>query len=390
MVNYTWDNNGDLTNRGGDTFAWDYEDRMTSATVNSVAITFVYRGDGLRNSRTTGGNTTTFTWDIAGGLPVVLDDGARYVYGAGLVSQVSGVNTYYYMADGLGSTMKTVDATGTVVNGYTYDVYGKKTSSTGSQVNEFDFAGQQTDSTGFQYLRARYMDPETGTFVSRDPLAAGADWTGQNMLYANANPVSLTDPTGQFPCPGCDKVKDVAKGVAGAAASGTAVVGGAVAGGATTAWEDRKAILGQCAAWGASGLVYGAVTGGVGGAAAGAVAGCAMGAASQLISHVENPLIAGSLQCGTWMFGTALGGGGGLAAGAACAAGVGGLLVGGQGHQCALWATAGLVAGAVGLATGGRSGLPAVGAAAGCAAAAVTSGPPKASATGSGGEKGGT
>ena len=57
--------------------------------------------------------------------------------------------------------MKTVDATGTVVNGYTYDVYGKKTSSTGSQANEFDFAGQQTDATGLQYLRARYYDPTT-------------------------------------------------------------------------------------------------------------------------------------------------------------------------------------------------------------------------------------
>ena len=88
--------------------------------MNSVTTTFAYRGDGLRNSRTTGGTTTTFTWDIAGGLPVVLDDGAKYVYGAGLVSQVSGANTYYYLADGLGSTMKTVDATGTVVNGYTW------------------------------------------------------------------------------------------------------------------------------------------------------------------------------------------------------------------------------------------------------------------------------
>ena len=68
---------------------------------------------------------------VAGGLPVVLDDGSRYVYGAGLISQHTGANTYYYLSDGLGSTMKTVDAAGTVVNGYTYDVYGKKTSSTG-------------------------------------------------------------------------------------------------------------------------------------------------------------------------------------------------------------------------------------------------------------------
>ena len=123
--------------------------------------------------------TKTFTWDVAGGLPVVLDDGAKYVYGAGLISQTSGANTYYYLSDGLGSTMKTVDATGTVVNGYTYDVYGKKTSSTGSQPNEFDFAGQQTDPTGLQYLRARYYDPETGGFVSRDPMAASP---GRGML----------------------------------------------------------------------------------------------------------------------------------------------------------------------------------------------------------------
>lgn len=41
--------------------------------------------------------------------------------------------------------MKTVDASGAVVNGYNYDVYGKKTWSTGSQANEFGFAGQQTD-----------------------------------------------------------------------------------------------------------------------------------------------------------------------------------------------------------------------------------------------------
>ncbi|MCK6566006.1 MAG: hypothetical protein L6Q80_14850, partial [Dehalococcoidia bacterium] len=46
-------------------------------------------GDGLRDSRTVGGNTTTFTWDINAGLPEVLDDGNRYVYGAGLESMVT-------------------------------------------------------------------------------------------------------------------------------------------------------------------------------------------------------------------------------------------------------------------------------------------------------------
>jgi RHS repeat-associated protein len=194
-VAYTWDDNGSLTARGSDSFAWDYEERMTSATVNSVTTTFAYRGDGLRDSRTTGGTTTTFTWDIAAGLPVVIDDGNRYVYGAGLEAQVSGANTYYYLADGLGSTMAIVDDAGAAQKSYTYDVYGKPTAS-GGLANEFDFAGQQTDPTGLQYLRARYMDPETGVFLSREPLAVFPGWLGNPLGYAGANPARIIDPTG--------------------------------------------------------------------------------------------------------------------------------------------------------------------------------------------------
>ncbi len=160
-ISYTWDDNGNLTDRGSDAFDWDYEDRMVSATVNSVTTTFAYRGDGLRDSRTVGMATTTFTWDIAGGLPVVLDDGNQYVYGAGLTAMKQSGNWYYYLADGLGSTMAVVDASGNSQKSYEYDVYGEVTGGSGSLANEFDFAGQQTDGTGLQYLRARYYDPET-------------------------------------------------------------------------------------------------------------------------------------------------------------------------------------------------------------------------------------
>jgi RHS repeat-associated protein len=187
--------NGDLSARGSDSFSWDYEDRMVSATVNSVTTTFAYRGDGLRDSRTVGGNTTTFTWDIAAGLPVVLDDGNQYVYGAGLVSQKQSGNWFYYLADGLGSTMAVVNASGTVQDSYTYDVYGTPTK-TGSLANEFDFAGQQTDGTGLQYLRARYYDPGTGTFLSRDPMASRVYWRQAAFGYVGANPVTFSDPVG--------------------------------------------------------------------------------------------------------------------------------------------------------------------------------------------------
>ena len=110
----------------------------------------------LRNSH--GGTSTTFTWDVAGSLPVVLDDGNQYLYGAGLTAMKQSGSWYYYLADGLGSTMAAVDASGAVQDSYTYDVYGTP-SKTGSLANEFDFADQQTDGTGLQYLRARYCDP---------------------------------------------------------------------------------------------------------------------------------------------------------------------------------------------------------------------------------------
>ncbi|MCL4231897.1 MAG: RHS repeat-associated core domain-containing protein [Dehalococcoidia bacterium] len=175
--------------------------------MNGTTSTFTYRGDGLRNSRTTGGNTTTFTWDINAALPVVLDDGNRYVYGAGLESMLTATGTYYYLADGLGSTMAMVDSTGIVAKSYTYDVYGKPTS-TGALPNEYDFAGQQTDPTGLQYLRARYMDPETGTFISRDPLTALPSWIGSPYGYGSSNPVSHIDPLGLADVVGTDPWDD--------------------------------------------------------------------------------------------------------------------------------------------------------------------------------------
>jgi len=108
--------------------------------------------------------------------------------------------------------MASVDDAGAVQNSYTYDVYGEPTV-TGSLANEFDFAGQQTDGdTGLQYLRARYMDPETGVFLSREPLAAMLSWMGNHFGYAFANPMSKVDPTGLFPVEGESGTSDCQHG----------------------------------------------------------------------------------------------------------------------------------------------------------------------------------
>jgi RHS repeat-associated protein len=95
---------------------------------------------------------------------------------------------------GLGSTTQLTGSTGAVVKTYQYDAYGSVRSQTGTQPNEFTFTGEQVDSSGLQYLRARYYDGATGRFVGRDPLPLM-----QRYAYVGGNPVNLTDPSGLCP-----------------------------------------------------------------------------------------------------------------------------------------------------------------------------------------------
>ncbi|MBI2908789.1 MAG: DUF2380 domain-containing protein, partial [Chloroflexi bacterium] len=192
---------------------------------------FAYRGDGLRHSKTVGGNTTTYTWDVNSKLPVILQDGSyTYVYGVGLISQTdnSGVQSYF-LTNGLGSTEALTDGSGNVTATYKYDVFGAVRSSSGAGSTEYRFTGQQDDATlGYTYLRARYYDPATGRFISKDPFRGFARSPGsQNpYTYVQDSATNATDPTGQSSrwCTPCE------------------VVGGVVGGGSPTIGEILGAI----------------------------------------------------------------------------------------------------------------------------------------------------
>ena len=47
---------------------------------------------------------------------------------------------------------------------------------------------------GLIYMRARWMDPLTGRFISEDPAGDGTNW----YVYCGDNPVNAVDPTGHF------------------------------------------------------------------------------------------------------------------------------------------------------------------------------------------------
>ena len=115
------------------------------------------------------------------------------------------VQEFYYHRDRLGNITEITDFEGTVVQRYVYDAFGKVSifdkdgnaitpESANYLKNPFTFTGREYDpETGMYYHRERYRDPESGIFISEEPL--GID--GPNLYwYTLNNPVNYVDPDG--------------------------------------------------------------------------------------------------------------------------------------------------------------------------------------------------
>jgi RHS repeat-associated protein len=166
----------------------------------AIAQTYGYDATGTRTYTQAAGTRTHHTWDTSGDLPLMIEDGSSaYIYGPeGIPIQqiLPGGVVRYLHHDQLGSIRAMTDQAGVTIATYSYDPYGKPLTSTGSSSNPFRYAGQYTDATGLQYLRARYYDPETAQFLTRDPLEAQ---TRAPYGYADNTPVNATDPSGMLP-----------------------------------------------------------------------------------------------------------------------------------------------------------------------------------------------
>jgi RHS repeat-associated protein len=166
-------------------------------------------------SHTVGETTTDYVWDVAAGLPVVLQDsdGNTYVYGLDLISATDGEGAQtYFQYDGLGSVTDLTDSAGNSVDSYSFDVFGTIRTQSGSSPHYWLFTGEQRDGdSGLYYLRARYYDPSTGRFVTQDPIPSL-----NRYPYVGNNPVNAIDPYGLF-CIGpeevCEKVEDAIEAV---------------------------------------------------------------------------------------------------------------------------------------------------------------------------------
>ena len=138
---------------------------------------------------------------------------------AGRFPVSSGVRTLTLVTDHQGSTMGAVRAD--AINETNSDVYGRDpfgklvgapAGSSGSIGAGFAGGSTPNASGGFTYFRNRWYDPNTGRFLTQDPIGLAG---GVNLYaYAGNNPVMFSDPFGlcknargeDIPCPDTDAV----------------------------------------------------------------------------------------------------------------------------------------------------------------------------------------
>ncbi len=218
IIDYSYDENGNILSEGDAVnyaieYSWNAENRLAAATVtddvgNSKALSFSYNEEGLRVSTEEDGVVKKFLLDTTRTVPQVVEEYAAngsnlasYVYGNNLVSKRQGSQQHYYLQDMHSGVRQLSDVAGSITDFYDYDAYGRLLGSAGLTVNNYLYRGEQMDSDIEKYyLRARYYDQNTGRFLGRDPYYGKINdpVSLHKYLYANANPVTYLDPTGQF------------------------------------------------------------------------------------------------------------------------------------------------------------------------------------------------
>ena len=122
--------------------------------------------------------------------------------------------TLFYLNDHLGTPQEVVDNTGKVVWLGRYRAWGKTKSVWGQDdpaefANPIRFQGQYCDDeSGLHYNRHRYYDPNSGRFISKDPIGLRG---GINVYQYVPAPTGWIDPLGLASCPGTPIKRNTAR-----------------------------------------------------------------------------------------------------------------------------------------------------------------------------------
>ncbi len=225
VASYCYDLNGDMTSGDGRTITWSAFGMPTEITKGLRSIALTYGPDRGRFKRVDTNETgITSTYYVAGGSyeVAVTQSGqttsTAYIGGvATIATTTNGANSAtverYLLKDHLGSLDVMTDASGAVVQRYSFDTWGKRRDINWTAfISTAPFVWQsqpvtrgytfheQLDSVDLIHMNGRVYDAEIGRFLSADPFIQ--DVTNTQALnaysYVLNNPLSFTDPSGYF------------------------------------------------------------------------------------------------------------------------------------------------------------------------------------------------
>lgn len=209
---YDYDAAGNTWHRPGATakqeLKWSAEGRLTRLTEGTNATDYIYDADGNLLIRAAANGERVL---YAGATEVHLrKDGSTWAqryYGTqeltvAVRTNQSGTNKLYYLAaDHHGTTSLAVEAGTQAITRRSLNAFGEERAqaTVGTWVDDRGFLGKTADKgTGLTHVGAREYDPVLGAFISVDPLLETEKHQSLNGYgYAENNPVTLADPTGQ-------------------------------------------------------------------------------------------------------------------------------------------------------------------------------------------------
>ena len=231
---FTYDDDGNLTSDGHWNYTWDADNRLASIealanlspeTKQRLEFSYDYMSRRIQK-KVYAWNIQTSTYQLQSvrkfvndGWNVVAElDGNNtlvrsFVWGqdlSGTLQDSGGVGglllindsgqTYQAGYDGSGNVTSLIKAgTGTISASYEYDPFGMTVKAIGeyAESNPYRFSTKYTDAeTSLVYYGYRYYQPQTGRWLSRDPL--GEDGGVNVYGFVGNNTIGQIDPTGLF------------------------------------------------------------------------------------------------------------------------------------------------------------------------------------------------
>jgi RHS repeat-associated protein len=220
----TWSMAGNMESDGkGTSFTHDGLQHLTKATRTGLIMHYAYNSAGLRiesikNPQTAldardmpvGGDRTRYV--LSGAEEVADLDGERnvirrYIPGAAIDERVAQIETNgaisFMHNDKQNSVIAISDSAGNPVVRRGYGTYGETdpaqmvgTTTAGSSAHPFGYTGRRWDpDLGLYYYRARWYDPQLGTFLQTDPIGS-LDYINL-YAYVGLEPGNGADPSGE-------------------------------------------------------------------------------------------------------------------------------------------------------------------------------------------------